>query len=191
MMADAESHQGPAPRRPRAPADARESVAALLAAVLSCAPSWASTITSRRIVGMQEVCRVLVVGWRSPGFGRVLGQRRRPQHQLQAVGEEDRDERASRRVGQPVDRGAVDLQALRLPRLEADGDAGAPPRRARRRAPAASRRRRSAPPRARSPSGTSARCRRSRAPRAGWSCRRRCGPVTTVSPGPSRTSAAS
>jgi hypothetical protein len=53
-------------------------------------------------------------------------QRRRAEHQLEAVGQEDRHERARRRVGQPLDRRAVDLQALRLARLEPDVTACAP-----------------------------------------------------------------
>ena len=103
-------------------------------------------------------------------------QRRRAQHQLEAVGQEDGDERPRGGVRQAVDGGAVDLQPLGLARLEADRDpvrlavalrVELEPRRPRRR---------SARPRARWPSGTSDRCRRSRSPPAGSSCRHRSGP---------------
>ena len=49
-------------------------------------------------------------------------QRRGAEHEIEPVGEEDGDERTSARVGQLVDGGAVDLQPLRLARLETDGD---------------------------------------------------------------------
>ena len=47
-------------------------------------------------------------------------QRGRALHELEAVGQEDAHKRAHRRVEQALDRRAVDLQALGLPRREAD-----------------------------------------------------------------------
>ncbi len=86
----------------------------------------------------------------------------RAEHELEPVGQEDRDERSRRDVGQALDRRAVDGAGASPPR------AGSRPRSRGRRArpPCAARagtpRRRSGRPRARSPSGTSDPCRRSR-----------------------------
>jgi hypothetical protein len=47
-------------------------------------------------------------------------QRRRALHELESIRQEDADERPDRRIDQPLDRSAVDLEALCLPRREPD-----------------------------------------------------------------------
>ena len=118
-------------------------------------------------------------------------QRRRAQDQLQPVGQEDGDERPRRRVGQPLDGRAVDAQALRLARLEADVTRVAPSLVL---ASQLEPRQRCAPKRTTSRSFA---VRHERPVQAKYSASSRfvlpapLRPVMTVSPGPGRSSAAS
>ena len=104
-------------------------------------------------------------------------QRRRALDQLEPVGQEHADKRTLGDVEQPLDGGAVDPHPLRLAGLEPDRQLVRPVVGLAASTDDARRcRRRTGPPRARSPSGTSGPYSRSRAPRAGSSCRRRSGP---------------
>ena len=109
-------------------------------------------------------------------------------HELEAVGQEDGDERAGW-TSDALDRRAVDLHPLRLARLEADRElvravvvATSTSTRAAVRVEAHDLALVGRPARAR-------RCSRSTAPRGGSSCRRRCVRGRRSGPGPSATSA--